>query len=94
MLMESAGFSVQAIRWDGYTLGFPQTYIERNQAILRIFHRIRNEMFKRMKHPGDITLWNSHLCRLFLKPNEVIVIGRKTSAIQRIEPRGYTLVPA
>lgn len=93
MLMESAGFEVVSIKYDGFSLGMPSMFFRKTPFRQRVYARLQSILLRRLERPSDITLWSPSFCRLFMMANEIVVIARKTRQIRKIEPRGYELVP-
>jgi SAM-dependent methyltransferase len=72
-----AGFDVPTLHVDGYSLGSPQPYLYDTDWKKRMYQRLYDFFARRMEHPADATLWNSRLARLFMRPVEIVAVGRK-----------------
>jgi SAM-dependent methyltransferase len=77
LYMEQAGFAVKSIRLDGFSTGTPQPYLYSTTRRKNIYHWLLKHMNKRLAHPADATLWNSHFAKLIMRPVELVVIAEK-----------------
>ncbi|MBL4821682.1 MAG: class I SAM-dependent methyltransferase [Gammaproteobacteria bacterium] len=76
--LRQAGFGNLKFHLDGYSLGSPQEYFYDTTWKKIQYGKLSSWLSKFAKHPADVTMWNSYLNRLIMRPVEIVAIGRKT----------------
>jgi len=75
--MEQAGFKVKSFHLDGFSTGTPHPYLYSTHKRKVWYNRLANFMNRKLKHPADATLLNSHLAKLVMRPAEIVVVAVK-----------------
>ncbi len=75
--MRQAGFSAPSFHLDGYSLGTPREYLYDTTWKKIQYGKLSAWLSKYAEHPADVTMWNSYLNRLIMKPIEIVVIAQK-----------------
>jgi cyclopropane fatty-acyl-phospholipid synthase-like methyltransferase len=77
-LVTSAGFEVQKFHLDGFSIQTPQNYIRMDRAVSSwLYGKWQARQLKKLKHASDVTLYNSFLAKIMMRPQEVVVVLRK-----------------
>ncbi len=75
--MESGGFAVERLEFDGYWADKPQPWWMATKFTSWLHQRILDSLMRGIKDPLDVTLWPNQWARLLMRPMEVTVIARK-----------------
>ena len=93
MLATSSGFEVVRMVRDGFSLGMPNAFFSRPGWPARLYARLQARLMSKLENPADINLKSRRFCRMLMLENELVLVARKSHRIERVEPRGYSLVP-
>jgi SAM-dependent methyltransferase len=79
---EGAGFSINRMYLDGFSLGTPQEWFNGRSAFRNdIYSKFVSYARSRLRSDADINSWPHWLVRIFMKPLEVVVCATKTKVI-------------
>lgn len=87
---ESAGFTIDGFRFDGYWLQRPQPFWQAGWRHT-LYQRFQRAATTRLTHYTDVTSWNQWLARMLMVPLEVVVTARKVKAIEKQGKGSYAL---
>lgn len=79
--MKQAGFENLRFYLDGYSLGSPHEYLYDTIWKKNQYHKLSAWLSKFAEHPADVTMWNSYLNRLIMRPVEIVVLASKAKEI-------------
>lgn len=77
-----AGFSVRKYHIDGYSIFTPQDIYMNNKSFKKVYELIQKKVLEKIGNPSDVNEWNSLLCRVFMRPHEIVVEAVKEKHIE------------
>jgi len=79
----SAGFKVERFYLDGFSLGTPWPWLQRQNSMLAIrYNKFAERARARRRSEAAVTMWPSWLARLMMRPLEIVVRARKLKSIE------------
>ena len=91
LYMRTAGFEVEGFRLDGFSIYTPREFWMRGLGRKPLYNKLQQAILNRLRHAADVTRWNSRVARLFMRPQEIVVIARKYKAIEKLPESGFSL---
>lgn len=82
--MVEAGFSVDKIHLDGFSLGSPQPYLYDRVWKKRLYNRFVAAVRRRIADETAVALWRGPLVRWIMRPVEMVVVARKTRGLKGV----------
>lgn len=79
--LEGAGFAVTSFNVDGFSIQTPQPFWMRGRRRMALYMKLQTWLVKRMADPSRVTTWNPVLASLFMRPQEIVVVGQKVASI-------------
>lgn len=77
--LESAGFEVVSFNIDGFSVQTPQSFWTRGIRRKRVYNNLSSWLVKYLSDLTIVTTWNPNFASLFMRPQEIVVVGRKIS---------------
>ena len=89
--LREAGFAVERFRFDNFWLEKTWSFWMRPPFLKRGHERFQEAVRKRLAQPTDVTLWDSRIASIFMRPLEIFVVARKEKRIVRGPNGGFNL---
>lgn len=83
LYMRAAGFVVERFHLDGFSVQTPQEFWLRGSLRQCLYNRLQQMILRRLDHPADVTLWNPRMASLFMRPQEIVVVARKSFNLEK-----------
>jgi len=75
--LEGAGFEVLSFHIDGFSIQTPQPFWTKGIRRKQFYNKLSSWLGKHLRDPSIVTTWNSNFASLFMRPQEIVVVGRK-----------------
>lgn len=79
--LQGAGFQVVSFHVDGFSVYTPQPFWMRGARRGKLYNRLQSWLRKHLPDPSKVTMWNPAFASLFMRPQEIVVVGRKVASV-------------
>lgn len=81
-IFHDAGFKVERLRLDGFSLGTPRPwYLKPGKLRDQLYNSFVKRARERIKADAEVNAWPSWFARIFMRPLEIVVCARKIKTV-------------